>query len=94
MQIFGVSHPPKLVSQSKWGSTSQLARQRINVTTEHDGICCTSVLLSDTHIKVEERKIRWSDEEVEEARVQTVTFGSPCNSPDEIHHHHQQINKE
>ena len=50
--------------------------------------------LCDIQIKVEERRIRWGDQEIEEAKVQTVTFGSPCNSPDEIHYHPQQINKE
>lgn len=39
----------------------------------------------DGEMKVDERK----------QRVHRVTFGSPCTSPDEIHHHrHQQINNE
>lgn len=63
-------------------------------TTEHDGIYCKYKLLCDIQIKMEERRIRGRDEEIEEAEVQTVTFGSPCNSPDEIHYHPQQINKE
>lgn len=74
---------------------SQLAWQRTNVTTtERDGIYCAYMRLCDIQIKVEERRIRWGDQEIEEAKVQTVTFGSPCNSPNEIHYHPQQINKE
>ncbi len=52
------------------------------------------MLLCDIQIKIEKRRIRWRDEEIEEAKVQTVTFVSPCNSPDEIHYHPQPINKE
>lgn len=60
----------------------------ISVTTrEHDGIYCTYKLLCDTQIKIEETRIRWQDKEIEEAKVQTETFGSPCDSPDEIHYH-------
>lgn len=51
-------------------------------------------LLCDTQIKMEERRIRRRDKAIEEAKVQTVTFRSPCNSQDEIHYNPQQINKE
>lgn len=51
-------------------------------------------LLCRIQIKIEEKRIRWGDKRTEEVKVQTVTFMSPCNSPDEIHYHLQQINKE
>lgn len=76
-------------------STPTSASMTINVTTtEHGGIYCTYMRLCDIPIKIEEGRLRGRDEEIEEAKVQTVTFGSPCNSPDEIHYHPQQINKE
>lgn len=50
--------------------------------------------LCDTQIKTEERRISRRDEEIGETRIEAVTFRSPYNSPDEIHYHPQQINKE
>lgn len=44
---------------------------------KHGGIYSTNELLSGAQIKTEHGRIRWKDEDIEEAKVQTEPFGNP-----------------